>query len=169
MRHEPAASGSVGGQGQQRPWSTRPCTRLRCRWDDPPATQTPDAENASTVRFRCSRAWALAGCLKTSRCIAGGGSSADVDATQSGAVSVRRIRTLSSSGSSWDGVEGGLYRQFEAHGPAARKEAMACTFRNFPLIDGRPYRRAEKIKCARVQTCTDVIGVCGSARESRTS
>ena len=36
--------------------------------------------------------------------VRGGGSSADVDATRAGAVSVRRIRTLSSSRSSWDGV-----------------------------------------------------------------
>ena len=64
--------------------------------------------------------------------VRGGGSSADVDATRAGAVSVRRIRTLSSSGSSWDGVRAdpGL----KLMDPLPEKRRWRA-FPRFPLID----------------------------------
>ena len=64
--------------------------------------------------------------------VRGGGSSADVDATQSGAVSVRRIRTLSSSGSSCDWVIADHGLQFMDSLPEERRWRA---FPRFPLID----------------------------------
>ena len=64
--------------------------------------------------------------------VRGGGSSADVDATQSGAASVRRIRTLSSSGSSCDWVIADHGLQFMDSLPEERRWGA---FPRFPLID----------------------------------
>ena len=61
-----------------------------------------------------------------------GGSSADVDATRAGAVSVRRIRTLSSSGSSWDGVRADPGLKLMDPLPEERRWRA---FPRFPLID----------------------------------
>ena len=64
--------------------------------------------------------------------VRGGGSSADVDTTRAGAVSVRRIRTLSSSGSSWDWVIADHGLQFMDSLPEERRWRA---FPRFPLID----------------------------------
>ena len=61
-----------------------------------------------------------------------GGSSADLDATRAGAVPVRRIRTLSSSGSSWDGVRADPGLKLMDSLPEKRRWRA---FPRLPLID----------------------------------
>ena len=95
----------------------------------------PDAENPQRG-FRCSRAWALAGCRRLPgskrrfqcRC------RRDPSGCRLGEANQDAVfqRVIMGRG------EGGP--RIEAHGPAARKEAMACVSA-LPIDRRRPYRR----------------------------
>ena len=95
----------------------------------------PDAENPQRG-FRCSRAWALAGCRRLPgskqrfqcRCRRDPSGCRFGEANQDAVFQ----RVIMGRG------EGGP--RIEAHGPAARKEAMACVFA-LPIDRRRPYRR----------------------------
>ena len=95
----------------------------------------PDAENPQRG-FRCSRAWALAGCRRLPgskrrfqcRC------RRDPSGCRLGEANQDAVfqRVIMGRG------EGGP--RIEAHGPAARKEAVACVSA-LPIDRRRPYRR----------------------------